>query len=227
MTNNSKHTALVLFTRSLQEESRAKDIFRSPKKGAILYKSLIDGVKAQVAHFDADFFEFGSQQQRGNSFSEKLNNAFEHFFNLGYKKVILVGNDCPTLHSSDFKKADQALLDTGLVIGPSNLGGVYLIGITKSFFESQIDFDRIAWNTEAVVTDLLQLYAGEIKLLKCQNELNSLKDIYSLVSQFSIYPLLKKIVSLFVKEARITKAISSFFIQLFYSLQGLRAPPIR
>jgi len=226
VTHTSKNTALVLFTRSLLEESHVKDLFASHTKGAVLYRSLVGRVRKEAAFSRMDYFEFTSSKQCGNCFAEKLSNTYRHFFDLGYEKVILIGNDCPGLGIREFRKAEEALEKSGLIIGPTNLGGVYLIGCTKDFFETTFAIEEIAWNTDSVFGDFLNIHGEDLVLLKLQKELNGLKDLPSLVSQFSIYKHFKNLVDLFNLRDHFSLIITSFFSALFYSFLGLRGPPI-
>ncbi len=225
MKNSSKHIALVLFTRSLQEERGAKDLFVAGSRGSVLYDSLIKSIRNQASFFKADFFEFNSAKQQGETFSERLNHTFRHFFKLGYQKVILIGNDCPSLNFRDFQRAEKCLEEKELVIGPTQLGGVYLIGLTKSFFYSKFQQNVIAWNTGNVYQGFIEDFGNAIGLLQVQKELNGLKDLDGLISHLSHFPNLKNILLFFEKKSLFNIQLRSIYLRFVYVLRGLRAPP--
>ncbi|MEC9486787.1 MAG: TIGR04282 family arsenosugar biosynthesis glycosyltransferase [Prosthecochloris sp.] len=85
-------------------------------------------------------------QQRGD-LGDRMAGAFRRGFEQGYRKIILIGTDCPGITPGIIRKG-FALLDThDSVIGPAVDGGYYLIGL--SFFFADI-FDGIPWSTPDV-----------------------------------------------------------------------------
>lgn len=100
-----------------------------------------------------------TQQQQGNTFGERLANAFQEAFAAGYQRVICVGSDCPTLAASDLYAAQEALRHNSLVIGPATDGGAYLIGIQKESFQQET-FCQLNWQTAKVLGEL-QAYARQ------------------------------------------------------------------
>ena len=61
--------------------------------------------------------------------------------------VLLLGTDCPTLTGQVLTKAAQQLLTHDAVLGPSDDGGYYLLGLRRP---TPGVFERIDWSTEAV-----------------------------------------------------------------------------
>jgi rSAM/selenodomain-associated transferase 1 len=68
--------------------------------------------------------------QRGTNMSENVYSAFEDLLD-DYEKVALIGCDVPQLSQETVVKAFNALDSYDLVIGPSEDGGYYLIGMKK------------------------------------------------------------------------------------------------
>ncbi len=220
------HTALVLFVRSFHEESKAKDLFAVKAKGKQLYGSLVHRIGEQAKKINADFFQFKTDQQKGSNFDEKIKNAFQHFFDEGYDKVILIGNDCPGMGKVEFKAAIQALDYSGLVLGPTNLGGVYLIGCTSIFYNSKFSNQQITWNTNRVYEDLILLNGSDSYILRCHNELNHLGNISSLISQLHGFRHFGEILNIFRKTSKSPMKEISLNKNKFYSLFSLRGPPL-
>jgi uncharacterized protein len=100
--------------------------------------------------------------QRGDAFGERLTFATEDLFSLGFDSVCLIDSDSPTVPKNAFGEAAQILSgkrDT-VVLGPSDDGGYYLIGL-KTLHRSL--FEKIDWSTEQVLEQTVAR-AKEIRL---------------------------------------------------------------
>ncbi len=89
-------------------------------------------------------------QQRGEAFGERLVLALEDIFRLGFSSVCLIDSDSPTLPQRAFVEAATILAqpEDTVVLGPSDDGGYYLIGLKKVH---RTLFENIAWSTERVL----------------------------------------------------------------------------
>jgi rSAM/selenodomain-associated transferase 1 len=105
---------------------------------------------------------FVMMPQRDEPFGERLVHAVEDLFALGYGAVCLIDSDSPTLPTASLANAVESLARPGgrLVLGPSEDGGYYLIGLKKP--HRQV-FEEIDWSTEQVFAQTLQR-AAEIGL---------------------------------------------------------------
>ena len=95
--------------------------------------------------------EFQLLPQRGDGFGERLAFAAEDLFRCGFSSVCLIDSDSPTVRADAYAQAVALLAQPNdrVVLGPSDDGGYYLIGL-KKFYRSV--FDRIDWSTERVLT---------------------------------------------------------------------------
>lgn len=66
--------------------------------------------------------------QRGKSLRERIVNAFKDCFKKGYKEIVLVGSDSPTIPLEYIRKAFFELRKNDFVVGPCCDRGLYLIG---------------------------------------------------------------------------------------------------
>ncbi len=100
--------------------------------------------------------------QRGNGFGERLQFAVQDLLNIGFVSVCLINSDSPTVPASVFTEATQVLAQPGdrVVLGPSDDGGYYLIGLKKSHARL---FEEIDWSTEKVLQQTIDR-AHEIDL---------------------------------------------------------------
>ena len=94
--------------------------------------------------------EFALVPQRGETFGERLSAATEDLLQLGFASLCLIDSDSPTVPTRAFTEAVDFLAQDqdSVVLGPSDDGGYYLIGLKKlhrSLFES------IDWSTERVL----------------------------------------------------------------------------
>src|SRR3990170_4875312 len=86
--------------------------------------------------------------QKGNNLGERMCNAIHWLFDNGYQKVSLIGTDSPDLPLAFIKDAFQKLDSYKLVIGPSEDGGYYLIGMKNPF---DMLFKNIEWGSDKVL----------------------------------------------------------------------------
>jgi rSAM/selenodomain-associated transferase 1 len=112
----------------------------------------------------ADFFLL---PQRGDGFGERLYFATEDLFACGFASVCLIDSDSPTIPTLWFHYAADLLApaEDRIVLGPSDDGGYYLIGLTKPHREI---FEEIDWSTERVLEQTIRRATQigvEVKLL--------------------------------------------------------------
>ena len=99
--------------------------------------------------------------QKGKTFGEKYINSLKQVESLGYKEIISIGNDSPSLSPETivnaFKKMESGYQ---VIVGPSYDGGFYLIGLTSFSQSDQLwnnkIFDDIDWQTHKVINTLLK-----------------------------------------------------------------------
>jgi uncharacterized protein len=87
--------------------------------------------------------------QRGENLGERLTNCFADLFALGFESVVVIGADSPTLPGEYVFDAFECFeTDDDVVIGPSEDGGYYLIGMRK--LHERI-FEDIPWGGAGVL----------------------------------------------------------------------------
>ncbi len=93
--------------------------------------------------------------QRGTDFGGRLLSAFEQASAAGYDEMVLVGSDNPNLPLAYIEQAFAALTAVPVVLGPSEDGGYYLIGMRAP--QPALFHTGIAWSTDVVAE---QTYAA-------------------------------------------------------------------
>jgi uncharacterized protein len=88
--------------------------------------------------------------QRGSTLGERMREGARDLLTAGFDAAVLIGSDLPTLPPEHVSAALGVLTRGGevLVLGPTDDGGYYLIGLTQSRPEF---FDHIPWGTPLVL----------------------------------------------------------------------------
>lgn len=106
--------------------------------------------------------DFELLPQHGNRFDERLINAAEDLFRVGFASVCLIDSDSPTVPAENYALAAKFLAADGdrIVLGPSDDGGYYLIGLKQIHRRL---FEDIDWSTERVLKQTIHR-AADLKL---------------------------------------------------------------
>jgi uncharacterized protein len=129
--------------------------------------------------------EFQLFPQRNGDLSERLTGATEDLFAGGFASVCLINSDSPTAPTSVFAEAARLLSSPGedVIIGPSDDGGYYLIGIRKP--EPGL-FEAIEWSTDRVFAQTLERAAElglRVRLLPACYDVDDRRTLYRLCSE--------------------------------------------
>lgn len=105
--------------------------------------------------FEASAPGFLLLAQRGTDLGERLANAFEALFAAGHSAALLIDSDTPTLPTPLLAQALDAIATpaTDVVLGPSDDGGYYLIGLQKLYREL---FAAMRWSTAQVLPETVR-----------------------------------------------------------------------
>ncbi|HEY2680155.1 MAG TPA: TIGR04282 family arsenosugar biosynthesis glycosyltransferase [Candidatus Udaeobacter sp.] len=143
--------------------SRRADDARKAACGIAVYTP----VGVESAYKDILSTDFSLLPQRGEKFGERLYFAVEDLFKCGFGSVCLIDSDSPTVPAESFEQAVELLgaPEDRVVLGPSDDGGYYLIGVKKPHRHL---FEQIDWSTERVLNQTMQRATEiglEVKLL--------------------------------------------------------------
>ena len=110
----------------------------------------------------AGFSELGvshdeSLPQRGSDLGAREQAVFADLFAAGFEKVVVVGSDLPTLPPSHILQAIELISNHTAVLGPSEDGGYYLIGLAAPGADAAIPdlFTKIRWSTPSALDDTI------------------------------------------------------------------------
>ena len=91
--------------------------------------------------------------QVSGDLGERMYLAARHCFDLGARRVVVLGTDVPSLPPSRIDRAFELLEANEIVLGPSMDGGYYLVGLSRPVREI---FRDIAWSTARVFAQTLE-----------------------------------------------------------------------
>ena len=124
--------------------------------------------------------------QVGDDLGARMDQAFSTLFVQGYRQIVLIGTDVPTLPLDHFKQALTALENHDLVLGPAFDGGYYLIGLKRPIPEL---FADIPWSTDQVLR-LTQEKASAIglkaSLIQPWRDVDTLADLEALIEASTV-----------------------------------------
>ena len=115
------------------------------------------------------------QIQTKGDLGQKMLDAFQYGFSLGYKKIIIIGSDLYSLRTKHIKSAFEQLENDDVVIGPALDGGYYLLGLNSVIPEI---FKQKQWSTSSILKDTLSdLKKFNVNLLKPLNDIDTYEDL--------------------------------------------------
>ena len=132
-----------------------------------------------------DFLHIDSTQQAGATFGKRLSRAMEQAFALGYEQLLVIGNDCPQLDTPLLRRALARLAEGGVVLGPATDGGVYLMGVARSYFEATA-WGELPWQTAALGQALVahcQATGATVHYLQRLADVDNEQDLAQLLRQ--------------------------------------------
>jgi rSAM/selenodomain-associated transferase 1 len=156
-----------------------KATHKLPMDKAVYYS---DSIETDDIWNTGDYKKF---MQEGSDLGKRMLNAFKAGFSKNYKKVIIIGSDCPEITSKIITEAFDALPQNNFVIGPTHDGGYYLLGMSSLY---AILFKNKRWSSDEVLHDTLvdiRNMNGSYKLLKELTDVDTENDLMQVDFQFT------------------------------------------
>ncbi len=145
-------------------------------------------------------------EQVGETLGDKMKNAINAVISKGYEKVVLTGCDIPQIQVEDINIAFEKLDTKDMVIGPTEDGGYYLIGMKKS---NCIVFDKnLNWGYQTVLEGTIDICKKNSIDLGITNELIDIdvkEDLIELYNQIKDdkFKIIPKHTYEFIKKLKI------------------------
>ena len=144
------NNALIVFTREpIPGKTKTRLMPRyTPEQCAELHLCFLKDIAREIAKTDADIYVsytggepeklrivFGDaaayMEQEGENLGDRMLNAIKSVKSYGYDKIVLIGSDVPELSAPTIQDAFSKLDVADTVIGPTQDGGYYLIGMNE------------------------------------------------------------------------------------------------
>ena len=98
------------------------------------------------------------------------------------KNIIFIGTDLPDLCQLDLVNTIQELKQNDLILGPSNDGGYWLIGLSEKIISKHLHlpFINIRWSKESVLQNTIDNFASiklKYKFLEKKIDIDTITDI--------------------------------------------------
>jgi rSAM/selenodomain-associated transferase 1 len=133
--------------------------------------------------------EFDRIVQTGDDLGARLDDALQHYLALGYERVAIMNSDGPTLPVEHLVEAFEGLSNhADVVLGPSDDGGYYLIGLKKPAPRLLRD---VQMSTPRVAADTLALAEAEglrVKLLPVWYDVDDVAALRRLNDELATAP---------------------------------------
>lgn len=130
--------------------------------------------------------------QIAGSLGERMLDYFQQTLVGDGVKSVLIGSDTPRLENSLITEAFQALETHPVVLGPSQDGGYYLVGLSGSVVDI---FAGVNWSSPQVfgqTVELLQQKKLSWYELPLRNDIDDLEDLRQLTTELARLPRLSE-----------------------------------
>ena len=143
-------------------EGEAADLYRAFLRDKIDQMKQVENVVHAIGfaptsarpYFEALAAGFELFEQKGLDLSARLISVFDQAFEAGYTQVMAIDGDTPTLPPEYLRRglAELAKAEVDMVLGPSQDGGYYAIGLKQrrpALFEVEMSTPQVAEDTLA------------------------------------------------------------------------------
>jgi rSAM/selenodomain-associated transferase 1 len=143
---------------ALLQERMARFVFSEIAKAASHTRSSIEicylgADETSFRELFGDKAEFYPQDE--GDLGHRILRAFVRACELGARRALLTGSDCPCVTAELLCEALDSLYTHDAVIGPAGDGGYYLIGLTEPM---PFLFENMPWSTDAVFEETVSRF---------------------------------------------------------------------
>ena len=212
-------TAILLFTRREIDEIRSKSLHSTPR----VVRYFQNRTRKLISNTGLTALEKEDPGIAQGPIELRFFQAVKEAFDQGFENVIVVGNDCPQLKSTDLTLANELLRSRDLVIGPDSHGGAYLIGISRKIFRKEW-LMRLPWHTNRFY-EVLSSISENVAHLEQLSDINRSEDFTQVfktkIRRSILQPLLHLLGHFFLQAS----GLPFFQPRLMVANFPLRAPP--
>ena len=212
MVQNNKSSCLIIFARE-PEEGRVKTRLLNALPVSVvtdLYKAFVEDVlnlakkvrcqkrmiyytasNSTLPFLSAFKKDFILRKQKGKNLGERMYTALKESRKVGFERIVIIGTDCLTLTTDDINRAFQKLQAFDCVLGPSQDGGYYLIGLNDSIKDL---FYHVPWSTADVLRltlERINQLKKRVFLLEKREDIDTIGNLQRLIQVKNISPLMR------------------------------------
>ena len=173
--------------------SQAADLYDCFLRDTLDTMRKVPGVQRMIGFLPEDahpYFhqiapDMGLVSQRGASLGERLDHMLTEALAGGPQKAVVMDSDSPTLPADYIIQAFERLADADVVLGPTNDGGYYLIGLKQP--QPHL-LRQVQMSTPHVLKDTLSLAESSgltVSLLPAWYDVDTIADLHKLDSEIS------------------------------------------
>jgi rSAM/selenodomain-associated transferase 1 len=197
------NNALIIFVRN-PELGKVKTRLASSignEKTLEIYKYLLQHTQKVADSIYADKFifyvdsiaendiwnDYHKLVQSNGDLGQRMQNAFQFVFSLGYAAACIIGSDCLDLNKEILNNTFAALKEKDAVLGPATDGGYYLLGLQNTIPSI---FANKNWSTNTVCKDTIANLETEQKtftLLQVLSDIDTIEDANKYPKLVNIY----------------------------------------
>lgn len=115
------------------------------KANSLEYQTIIAYSPPENRNYFDKFQNLNLMVQTGKNLGEKMFNAFQFVKNSGVDSIVMIGTDSPTFPNTFLHQGFEILEQKDAVLGKTEDGGYYLIGLKK--IDKRI-FENVEWSSE-------------------------------------------------------------------------------
>ncbi|MBR9921552.1 MAG: DUF2064 domain-containing protein [Bacteroidetes bacterium] len=227
--HNIDKTLILLFANSPELEARRK-CFRpdSKRKNEEIARLLYRRSLCEAKKTGLPVLVVQQSQQIGSSFQERLANAVEHAWALGYSRQLVIGSDAPEADHHLLLEAARQLESKDWVLGPSKDGGAYIIGFRRKAYQRE-SFLNLPWQSPQLFDSYkrqLQTLSNNGHCLPEFTDVDSYLDLKELLEHKRLDSALKNKLRSLLQHSRLIIP-TALNLRKLHSIpyQALRAPP--
>jgi rSAM/selenodomain-associated transferase 1 len=116
--------------------------------------------------------------QSQGDLGERLSTAMTERLQAGAERILFLGSDCPQISEESILSSFSILEEKDVVLGPTEDGGYYLLGLKSSLL---FLFQDIPWSTERVLEttlNILKEHGLSYILLATFSDVDTLQDLH-------------------------------------------------
>lgn len=128
-------------------------------------------------------------EQRGASLGERLTNLFYDCLGQGFGQAVVTDSDSPNLPLEYLERAFKVMEEADVVVGPSDDGGYYLVGLNQN---QPGLFADITWSTGSVLKRTMaqaELLDLKVELLPMWYDVDTPEDLARLQREIACLPI--------------------------------------